>query len=1147
MVDEEPPSRFGRYRVQRELGRGGMGIVFEVLEDGTDKRFALKVLAFGKAADPKNLERFRREAETARRISHPGVVSIRDIGVEGEWHWFVMDLVEGRNLEDIIFTLRRNVGAADQVLQSAHRRLSGPIALGGAGVDFRSRRYVETLLRLAAESAEALDHAHDLGLVHRDIKPSNLILSNDGRLVVTDFGLVRDVNAKTFTVTGDMIGTPLYMSPEQIAADSRTVDRRSDIYSFGVTLYEALTLKAAYPAVDLPTLMRQISMDDPPAVSKLNTGCSEDVDVVIMKATAKRPADRYPTMKALADDLRALVAGKPPRARRLGLFGRAWRAAARRREATAAAIAVLVVVLVAAAVLLWMKKSGLSGRDEAALFLEDADAHLESRSYAAAWRALDSAERLGRGRDDIVERRRRLEEAMAVELDQLGQGDVARLNAARNLNALYTDLGADPSRIAFARARLAVRLEQLGVAAAKKGDEQVATAALEFWKEATPAADAAGALRFERALGDALVAAAADAAARMSYRRSAELLAAAKRFGGALPTAAFPSAPTELESPGHKLLEEAAQRLSSTDPKTAARAFAEVSAAAVFTTLPEAEAMRLFRRALEPDVALDATRAALRSARELGLFEIAPEVLAAARQRPEIAIEAASYFGAVRHPPAVDWLAARLATTGEAATKEVVILALALQKDARVVDLLRGVLADEKAGSIRALAAWALGRIGSAAAADDLCRAAGSLPKEGGRRALRALIACGGVADIESVILLSKKRDDADWRGECVRLAALCSDAAVGDHLLTILASDAEERVRGEAARGLGTRHDERAVKALAGTVQDGAAPQRVRALATLALGEIGGDDAFRTLIEALGRGPTIVREAAALALGRFAAAADDTRRRRLLASLLSTYREDGSVDVRAAAAKSLAALEQPQISAFLVATLSEYEPDAASDVVRALLADPREAAGSGLDDLLDSYGVVGVLLPGSAVFTSGEKDVVAASCDALGRLAAHPRWTDRASRQEATAALWRIARRRETPKPLARAALDALGRFRGEVEARELLAFAETADDAQTGAVAAVAAAQQGGAEGAAAFLAANPGTRPDDAWRRALVEAQRGDTAAAARWLRKAEMLGFRDAERILAEPALLAVRELPAVRAAIDRIAAGALGRD
>src|SRR5262249_43261250 len=197
----------------RELGRGGMGVVYEAEQTSLRRRVALKVLRFGVGADEEAMQRFRREAETVAGLHHTNIVPIFAIGSERGVHYYAMQLIAGRSQADVLEESQRN----------------------GKSLD------VEDVARWGLQAADALEHAHQRGVIHRDIKPSNLLLDREGIVWLTDFGLAKRADEVTMTASGTLMGTPRYMSPEQAESLQRSIDHRTDIYSLGASLYELAT------------------------------------------------------------------------------------------------------------------------------------------------------------------------------------------------------------------------------------------------------------------------------------------------------------------------------------------------------------------------------------------------------------------------------------------------------------------------------------------------------------------------------------------------------------------------------------------------------------------------------------------------------------------------------------------------------------------------------------------------------------------------------------------------------------------------------------------------------------------------------------------------------------------------------------------
>lgn len=284
----------GDCRIVREIGRGGVGIVYEALQQSLDRRVALKVLHAPFAQQPAALARFRREARTLARLDHVAIVRVLAVGEDHGQHWLAMDFVDGTSLAEQLEQLRAHGG---------HR--------GGS-----LRQQVE----IVASTAEALQHAHAAGVVHRDIKPSNILLRRDGSAVLGDFGLARDAGDPALTHTGVVAGTPHYMAPEQIAGVEP--DARSDVFALGATLYECLTLKRAFDGPTTQAVLQRILLRDPPDPRRLHKNLPKDLAAIVMKALEKDPARRYQTAGAFAADLRAFldlraVAARPPSRTRL--------------------------------------------------------------------------------------------------------------------------------------------------------------------------------------------------------------------------------------------------------------------------------------------------------------------------------------------------------------------------------------------------------------------------------------------------------------------------------------------------------------------------------------------------------------------------------------------------------------------------------------------------------------------------------------------------------------------------------------------------------------------------------------------------------------------------------------------------------------
>jgi serine/threonine protein kinase len=401
--------RLGDYEIVREIGRGGMGVVYEARQLSLNRQVALKVLPFAAMLDERQIARFRTEAQAAAQLHHGNIVPVYAVGQERGVHYFAMQLIAGQSLELAIRELRGAQSSNERQMEVRHAhadvstaptvgnrqtpegeapepktrvpvsRLGGSLALPARAdretvvesafstrVSTRSRTYCHSMARLVLQAAEALHHAHQLGVIHRDVKPSNLLLDRDGRLWVTDFGLARMQTDAGVTISGDIVGTVRYMSPEQAAGTPALVDARTDVYSLGATLYELLTLQPAHRGESRAEILRNIESVEPASPRSLNPSTPFDLETITLRALAKARDERYSTAQELADDLRRFLNGEPTHARRPTLLDRASKWALRHRRSVALAgafLVVLTIVSAAAAVLVFREK----GRTDAAL------------------------------------------------------------------------------------------------------------------------------------------------------------------------------------------------------------------------------------------------------------------------------------------------------------------------------------------------------------------------------------------------------------------------------------------------------------------------------------------------------------------------------------------------------------------------------------------------------------------------------------------------------------------------------------------------------------------------------------------------------------------------------------------------------------
>ena len=399
----EHPKQLGEFELVREIGRGGMGIVYEAVQASLNRRVAVKVLPQRTFFNTTRLDRFRREARTAAGLQHPHIVPIYSVGDDEGVHYLVMRLIEGAGLDDLVRLVDRKSqgespsGSLSSVSLSMDDTregdyLSDSLAIGLMANDFsgvspegaasaatkgedalttafsadgaslagstesigalahRAQQamadrqlgddYFRAIARIGKQAAQALAYAHDKGTLHRDIKPANLLLDCDGNCWITDFGLAKAIENDDLSRSGELVGTLRYMAPEQLQGE---VSPSTDLYSLGLTLYELVTFRAPFEAPTPSQVIHKISQHRPPGPRQLNPAVPVDLERIILHAIAPDPANRYASCTELAEDLGRFLTKTPVKARSASRIQGAvgWT----RRNPALAVMSLLVAVL----------------------------------------------------------------------------------------------------------------------------------------------------------------------------------------------------------------------------------------------------------------------------------------------------------------------------------------------------------------------------------------------------------------------------------------------------------------------------------------------------------------------------------------------------------------------------------------------------------------------------------------------------------------------------------------------------------------------------------------------------------------------------------------------------------------------------------
>jgi serine/threonine protein kinase len=469
--------KLGDYRIVREVGRGGMGIVYEAVQESLGRQVALKVLPKQRGGDDSRQARFEREARAAARLHHTNIVPVFGVGAENGLHYYAMQYIHGLGLDEVLRELKRlksssqapatlpdtsppaeaprhavtvtvtqalltgdfeagGVPAAEKSAEPAPAtppqpagpslsdtakarlsetvRLSESLPLPGASAATagNSRQtFWQSVARIGVQVGEALHYAHEQGVLHRDIKPSNLLLDTRGTVWVTDFGLAKANDQRDLTETGDVLGTLRYMAPEMFSGQA---DRRSDVYSLGLSLYELLALRPAFDEADRGRLVRLVLHESPPRLRTLDPAIPRDLETIVHKAIDREPSHRYASAQELADDLQRFLSDEPIHARRVSLPARFTRWC-KRNPAGAAVVALLVIGLCSSIAAAGLFATERNKTEDALADSETKSRQLEEQNNVLKRerrRADDERERAEQERQRAEENHRRAREAV---------------------------------------------------------------------------------------------------------------------------------------------------------------------------------------------------------------------------------------------------------------------------------------------------------------------------------------------------------------------------------------------------------------------------------------------------------------------------------------------------------------------------------------------------------------------------------------------------------------------------------------------------------------------------------------------------------------------------------------------------------------
>jgi serine/threonine protein kinase/formylglycine-generating enzyme required for sulfatase activity/cephalosporin-C deacetylase-like acetyl esterase len=469
----EPNIQIGDFRIEKRLGSGGMGTVYQAVQLSLNRHVALKVLPPSLANSRVAVKRFHREAQAAAKLHHTNIVAIYAEGEENGTCYYAMEMIEGQSLDQIIDDFR--------AVKANRAELDTSIAMGGSSsreqpdlvgserINSKTaialswsgseQRYFDTIAHLIADVADALYYAHKKGVIHRDVKPSNLMLGSDGRLSLMDFGVARMLEDQGITTTGSFIGTPHYMSPEQITSTRGKLDHRTDIYSLGVTLYELLTLELLFTGDNREQIIAQILNKEPRRPRQLDGRIPVDLETICCKALEKEPNQRYQTAGEFAEDLRRYVNRYAIRAKRSGPVDRIVKFV-RRHKLPVAMAAVIALAITMAGLTAWKYFTSQWAQKHA---IPEIRRLIDKGKYFDAFELARKAESFVRGDPTLAALWPEFSDTMSI--DTAPSGAQIYIKRYNSTNGKWIRLGKSPiGQIRLARGLYRWKLTKLGYA-----------------------------------------------------------------------------------------------------------------------------------------------------------------------------------------------------------------------------------------------------------------------------------------------------------------------------------------------------------------------------------------------------------------------------------------------------------------------------------------------------------------------------------------------------------------------------------------------------------------------------------------------------------------------------------------------------------